>query len=177
MAIFPLCWNHLHNFCSFLLHFLTPLPNGSMSCFNQFYKQFIVSLVDLALLTFGERSLSEEQKASSLFESGSIVTWEQAFHNLWLNSSANKLAPLSGMRLNIIPRKNDIVLDLVIDGEQWSNIKKVEHFSPGNSTLEGFILQILHWWYDPEIKWSEKTSRLRWEKWTPCKAQKCMVKG
>ena len=51
MAIFPLCWNHLHNhlhkFCSFLLHFLTPSPNGSMFCFNQLYKQFIVSLVHI----------------------------------------------------------------------------------------------------------------------------------
>ena len=30
-----------------------------------------------------ERSLSEEQKASSLFEIGSAVTWEQTFRNLW----------------------------------------------------------------------------------------------
>ena len=43
----------------------------------------------LAFLIFGERSISEEQKASSLFESGSAVTWERAFRNLCLNSSAN----------------------------------------------------------------------------------------
>ena len=33
----------------------------------------------LALLIFGERSLSEEKKVSSLFESGSAITWERAF--------------------------------------------------------------------------------------------------
>ena len=38
----------------------------------------------------------------------------------------------------------------------WPDIKKVEHFSPGDSTLEGFRVQRLHWWYDPEIKLSEK---------------------
>ena len=61
----------------------------------------------LALLIFGERSLSKEQNASSLFKTGSVVTWERAFRNLWFNSSANKLAPLLGTRLNIIPGKND----------------------------------------------------------------------
>ena len=59
------------------------------------------------MLIFGEISLSEEQKANYLFESGSVVTWEQAFRNLWLNPGANKLAPLPGTRLNIIPGKND----------------------------------------------------------------------
>ena len=68
-------------FWLFLLCILTPSPNGVLFCFNQFYKQFIVSLVYiyLALLTFGERSLWEEQKASSLFESGFAVTWERSF--------------------------------------------------------------------------------------------------
>ena len=60
------------------------------------------------------------------------------------------------MRLKIIPGKNDIVLDLVVDGEQQSNIKKVVHFSPSDSTLERFRLQRLRWWYDPEIKLSKK---------------------
>ena len=90
MATLPLCWNRLHKFCLFLLHILTPSPNCSVFCFNQFYKQFIVTLVYLALLTFSEGSLSEEQKASSLFKSGSVVTWEWAFHNLWPNASANR---------------------------------------------------------------------------------------
>ena len=31
----------------------------------------------------------------------------EPFHNLWLNSRDNKLAPLPGTRLNIIPGKND----------------------------------------------------------------------
>ena len=57
--------------------------------------------------------------------------------------------------MNIIPGKNDIVLDLVVDGEQRSDIKKVVHFSLGDSTLKGFRLQQLHWWYDLEIKMSE----------------------
>ena len=34
------------------------------------------------------------------------------------NLSANKLAPLLRMKLKILPGKNDMVLDLVIDGEQ-----------------------------------------------------------
>ena len=61
--------------------------------------------------------------------------------NLGFNSSANKLAPLPGTRLKMIPRKNDIVLDLVVDGEQRLDIKKVVHFSPSDSTLKEFILQ------------------------------------
>ena len=61
----------------------------------------------MELLTFVERSLSKEQKASSLFESGFAVTWEQAFRILWFDSGAKKLAPLLGMRLNIILGKND----------------------------------------------------------------------
>ena len=54
--------------------------------------------------------------------------------------------------MKIIHGKNDIVLDLVFYGEQLSDVKKVEHFSPGDSTLEGFKLEGLHWWYDPEIE-------------------------
>ena len=73
----------------------------------------------LALLTFGERSLSEEQKASSLFESGFAITWERAFHNLLFDSSANKLAPLSGTRLKIIPGKND--KDSEVKESVWEN--------------------------------------------------------
>ena len=34
------------------------------------------------------------------------------------NPGANKLAPLPGMKLKILTGKNDMVLDLVIDGEQ-----------------------------------------------------------
>ena len=44
-----------------------------------------------------------------------------------------------------------------------SDIKKVEHFSPGDSTLEGFILQRHDWWCDPEIEWSRKATRLHLE--------------
>ena len=62
--------------------------------------------------------------------------------------------------MKIIPRKNDIVLDLVVDGEKQSKIKKFVLFSPGDSTLEGFRLQRLRWWYDPKIKWLEKIGRL-----------------
>ena len=58
--------------------------------------------------------------------------------------------------MKIIPRKKDIVLYLVVDGEQQLEIKKVVHFSPGDSTLKGFRLQRLCWWYDPEVKLSEK---------------------
>ena len=42
----------------------------------------------------------------------------------------------------------------------WLDIKKVENFSPGDSTLEGFRLQWLHWWCDLEIKWPRKAGRL-----------------
>ena len=58
---------------------------------------------------------------------------------------------------------NDIVSHLVVDGEQQSDIKKVV-LSPDDSTLKGFRLQRLRWWYDPEIKLSERNSRLYWEK-------------
>ena len=44
---------------------------------------YIFTCTYLALLIFGERSLSEEQKDSSLFESGSAITQEQPFGNLW----------------------------------------------------------------------------------------------
>ena len=44
-----------------------------------------------------------------------------------------------------------------------SDIKKVVHFSPGDSTLKGFRLQRLRWWYDPEIIFLERTGRLCWE--------------
>ena len=42
-------------------------------------------------------------------------------------------------------------------------MKKVEHFSPGDSTLEGFRLQRLRWWCDLEIKWPRKDGRLHLE--------------
>ena len=51
---------------------------------------YIFTYTYLALLIFGERYLSEEQKARSLFKSGSVVTWEWAFRNLWFNSSTNR---------------------------------------------------------------------------------------
>ena len=57
----------------------------------------------MELLTFGERSLSKEKKASSLFEIGFAVTLERAFRNLWFDSSANKLVLLLRTRLKIIP--------------------------------------------------------------------------
>ena len=34
------------------------------------------------------------------------------------NPGANKLVPFPGMKLKILPGKNDMVLDLVVDGEQ-----------------------------------------------------------
>ena len=58
---------------------------------------------------------------------------------------------------------NDIISDLVVDGEKQSDIKKVVHFSPRDSSLKGFRLQQLRWWYDLEIKFSERTCRLCWE--------------
>ena len=50
MATLPLRWNPLHKFCLFLSCILTPSPNHSMFCFNQFYKQFIVSLVYISCI-------------------------------------------------------------------------------------------------------------------------------
>ena len=45
----------------------------------------------------------------------------------------------------------------------WPDIKKVEQFSPGESTFEGIRLQRLRWWCDPEIKWPRKDGRLHLE--------------
>ena len=90
MAILPLYLNHMHKFCSFLLHFLTPSPQWFYALFQPILRTiYSFTCTHLALLIFGERSLLKEQKASSLFESGSAITWERAFYNLWLNSSAN----------------------------------------------------------------------------------------
>ena len=131
MAIFPLCWNHLHKFCLFLLYILTPSPNGSMFYFNPLTNNSYFHLHISDIVNIGERSLLEDKKSSSLFESGSTVTWEQAFHNLWFNSSANKLAPLPGTILKIIPGKNE--KDSKDEGFLWENReyymwKRLYHF-------------------------------------------------
>ena len=121
-------------FWSFWLYILTPLPNGVMFSFNRDFKQFIVSFAHLYIwhwLTIGERFLSEEKKASSLFKISFAVTWERTFHNLGLISSAKKQAPLLGTRLNIIPRKKD--KDLKCKEFMWANRysymwKRLYHF-------------------------------------------------
>ena len=67
-----------------------------------------------------ERSLSEcagpeaYSKAVVLLPGSSLPSLDLGGSNL----SANKLASLLGMKLKILPGKNDMVLDLVIDGEQ-----------------------------------------------------------
>ena len=38
--------------------------------------------------------------------------------------------------MKILPRKNDMVLDLVVDGEQSLDINKVEHFHLANPLLK-----------------------------------------
>ena len=97
MAILPLYLNHMHKFCSFLLHFLTPSPQWFYALFQPILRTiYIFMCTYLALWIFGEISLSKEHKASSLFESGFTITREWAFHNLWFNSNANKLASFLG---------------------------------------------------------------------------------
>ena len=54
-----------------------------------------------------ERSLSDYVGPEAQPKVVLLLPGSEPFRNLWFNSGANKLAPLSGMRLNIIPGKND----------------------------------------------------------------------
>ena len=70
-----------------------------------------------------------------------ILKWFLCYLGIYLSQpgyilSDNKLAPLLGNEgSNLSLGMNDIISDLIVDGEQWSNIKKVVHLSPGDSIL------------------------------------------
>ena len=92
----------------------------------------------MALLIFSERYLSEEQKASSLFESGSTVTWERAFTTSGSFLVLTKWCRCRG-RIEDHPWENDKDHKVSRKIFLWENRslyihKKVVHF-PDDSTF------------------------------------------
>ena len=82
-----------------LLYILTPSPNDVVFCFNQFHKQFIVSICIYISGTVIHlvRDPSQKRRRPVLSSKAVLLLPEsEPFHNLWFNSSANKLAPLPG---------------------------------------------------------------------------------
>ena len=58
-----------------------------------------------------QRSLSEEKKTSSPFKSGSTITWERAFHNLWFISSANRFY---GLKVHYVYHYEDLNTNIIM---------------------------------------------------------------